>query len=129
MTPRTVLIVDDDEDIVESFQLLLEDEGWQVYTAYSSSQALEIIRTVDVNLVLLDFMLPGIKGDELAFELRKVSPELCILLVTGYSDYSKNALQIDELVNQVLIKPVRDEVLLEKINECRMLKTEKMKRN
>jgi len=51
------------------------------------------------------------------------------VLITGYSDYSNQAQQIDELVNQVLIKPVNEKTLLEKINECRMLKTEKMRGN
>ncbi|MCB2171946.1 response regulator, partial [archaeon] len=64
MTPP-ILIVDDDEDILELYKLILEDEGYRVDTAKNGKEALEKALKNSYYLALLDFVLPDIKGTEI----------------------------------------------------------------
>ena len=64
-----ILIVDDEEDVVEVVSHFLEQEGYSVHTAYDGEEALEKA-TPDIDLILLDIMLPGIDGYEVCKRLR-----------------------------------------------------------
>ena len=64
-----ILIVDDEEDVVEVVSHFLEQEGYSVHTAYDGEEALEKA-TSDIDLILLDIMLPGIDGYEVCKRLR-----------------------------------------------------------
>ena len=64
-----ILIVDDEEDVVEVVSHFLEQEGYSVHTAYDGEEALEKA-TADIDLILLDIMLPGIDGYEVCRHLR-----------------------------------------------------------
>ncbi|HEY0437336.1 MAG TPA: response regulator, partial [Phenylobacterium sp.] len=82
-----VLVVDDDSAVRSVTAGLLEDLGCQVVEAGSGGAALEILDEKDgIDLVLLDFAMPGMNGAEVARELRARRPGLPILFVTGYAN-------------------------------------------
>ncbi len=68
--PKTVLVVDDEPNIVVPLEFLLEQNGYTVLVASSGEEALEIIAKHKPNLVLLDIMLPGIDGYEVCEIIR-----------------------------------------------------------
>ncbi len=72
--PKTVLIVDDEPNIVIPIEFLMEQNGYSVLVAGSGEEALEIIAKYEPDLILLDIMLPGIDGYEVC-EIIRLSPK------------------------------------------------------
>lgn len=81
----TILVVDDQEEILISNKLLLEREGHRVLTAASGEEALSLFRPGAVHLVLVDYFMPQMSGEEVVWEIRKRNEDVQILLQTGYS--------------------------------------------
>jgi two-component system response regulator AtoC len=79
-----VLIVDDDDSLRESLDLVLSAEGYEVLGAGDGTEALEILREVPVEIVLCDLRMPGIDGLELLPELAKRSPDATLILMSAY---------------------------------------------
>ncbi len=81
--PYNILLVDDDEEFREEIGAFLEE--YSIVEASSAKKALEILgRPNTIDLALLDVMLPDIKGTELLAEIRRMSPELGIIVLTGF---------------------------------------------
>ena len=79
----TVLVVDDEPEIVQFVSAALEDEGFAVTTAADGRQALEMAATARPDLVVLDMMLPRLGGEGIAKELRRAHGDLPILVMTA----------------------------------------------
>ena len=99
-----VLLVDYEELDRLSAAEMLSDLGHTVIEAGSASQALELLSTgTDPDLVITDYLMPGMTGTELAAEIRKARPGLPILLATGYANLAG-----DEMASPPLLtKPFR----------------------
>jgi diguanylate cyclase (GGDEF)-like protein len=82
---RTILLVDDSLEILDSTKALLEREGHTVQVADNGPDALAILRREDVELLLLDYFMPGMTGEEVVNELRKFNTRVQIVLQTGYA--------------------------------------------
>lgn len=82
---HTILIVDDQLEILTSNKALLENEGHQVLTAVNSDLALKLLRTNRVDLVVVDYFMPRMTGEELIGEIRKIDTHVPTLMQTGYS--------------------------------------------
>jgi CheY-like chemotaxis protein len=83
----TVLVVDDDDGVREVTASTLRDAGYMVHEAGSGGAALELLeRSQRIDVVLVDFAMPGMNGSELARHIRGKFPPLQILFVTGYAD-------------------------------------------
>ncbi len=106
---KTILIVDDEEDIVGFMKDFLKDQGYDVITAYNSNQALEAL-VHKLDLVILDVMMPGMNGFELCEMMRKsISCPIIFLsakaseadrikgLVVGGDDYLVKPFSMKEL--------------------------------
>ena len=117
MTPP-ILIVDDDEDILELYKLILEDEGYRVDTAKNGKEALEKALKNNYYLALLDFVLPDIKGTEIATELCIKQKITKILFITGYSHIFDFIDPVYKQKCKVLLKPVSGETLVESVREA-----------
>jgi len=117
MTPP-ILIVDDDEDILELYKLILEDEGYRVDTAKNGKEALEKALKNSYGLALLDFVLPDIKGTEIATELCIKQKIIKILFITGYSHIFDFIDPIYKRKCKVLLKPISGETLVESVREA-----------
>jgi signal transduction histidine kinase len=90
LTPRSVLLVDDDPLVLASTTPMLEDLGHSVLAASSGQQALEILRAgAKVDLVVTDQAMPGMTGLQLASQLQQLHPKVPLLLISGYADHSE----------------------------------------
>ena len=83
--PR-VLIVDDERSVLTSLVRLLRNDDYRLLTADSPAQAIAIMRSNEVAVVLSDQMMPGMTGVQLAQRLLQIRPELPIILCTGFSN-------------------------------------------
>jgi len=77
---RTILVVDDEEKIVEVLQAYMEKAGYEILCAYDGTTAMELFRSNDVSLVLLDLMLPDIMGENVCQMIRMNSRVPIIML-------------------------------------------------
>jgi signal transduction histidine kinase len=115
----TMLIVDDHKHLVESLATTIPWEQYgitRVYQAYSGQEALELVTQQPVDILITDIRMPVMSGLELIEAVRGLHhPATDCVLLTGYSDfqYAKRAVEL-QAVNY-LLKPVRDEELLETI--------------
>ncbi|WP_412067375.1 winged helix-turn-helix domain-containing protein [Rubrivirga sp. IMCC43871] len=116
-TPQeiTILVVDDEEDVVEIISHFLREEGYNVLTAFDADEALSKAGP-DVDAILLDVMLPGMSGFEIAKRLRgRVETEtIPIIMMTAKTEES-DQLQGLENADQYLTKPVSPKVVLANI--------------
>lgn len=84
-TGYTILVVDDQEEILLAMRYLLEREGHQVLTAASGAAALALFRQSPIDLAIIDYVMPQMNGEQLVQAIRQFDEEVQILLQTGYS--------------------------------------------
>lgn len=78
-----VLVADDSRPFAELLRAVLEDAGFEVVTAYSGLAAVALVEKQDIDVAVLDVLMPGMSGDAVAERLRQVNPKLRVLLMTG----------------------------------------------
>jgi two-component system nitrogen regulation response regulator NtrX len=81
---HSILIVDDEPGIRQSLTGVLEDEGFEVSTVESGEECLKVLEKRLYSCVLLDVWLPGIDGIETLKQLRAISPDLCVIMISGH---------------------------------------------
>ncbi len=113
----TILIVDDDPGILNSFEVSLASQGYQTMLAKNGQQALKIIKssiksTKPLKLMVTDFLMPGMNGIELILSARKIKPNLEFVLMTAYGnhDVKQEALKLG--IGRYIEKPFTPESLL-----------------
>lgn len=101
---HTVLVCDDDENIVRALRVYLMGEGYNVVEAYNGKQMLETIDREDVQLVLMDVMMPEMDGITALVELRKKS-NVPVILLTAKSEFSNKVLGLNIGADDYITKP------------------------
>ena len=120
--PLVILLVDDEELVRQGTAEMLGDLGHTPIEAGSGTQALELLRTgSNPDLVITDYLMPGMTGAELAAEIRKVRPSLPILLATGYANLSGD----DAAGLAVVTKPFRQVEIATRIAELIQTKAQR----
>ena len=100
--PRQILIVDDDQGVRQTLRLLLRFDGHAVFEAQDAAGALEMFNQHPFDLVITDFEMPGMNGDELALRIKRQSPSQPILMITAYSE---KCYDLDNAAYALLTKP------------------------
>ena len=108
-----ILIVEDDTDIHNLIKDTLKKEKYNVYDAYSGTEALSLLEKENIDLILLDLMLPGLSGEEIIKKVNnipvivisaKISTEDKInALLSGANDYITKPFNLDELLARVKV--------------------------
>jgi PAS domain S-box-containing protein len=88
---RSILVVDDDPLVLANTVAMLEELGHGVTEASSGKEALRLLREGDADLLVTDYAMPGMTGDELALEAMAIRPEIQVLLVSGYAELPEDA--------------------------------------
>src|SRR5436190_1857320 len=81
----TILLVDDSPEYLAATRLLLEREGHTVLTAENGPDSLSILKYQKIDLLLLDYYMPGMTGEDVVLALRQVNPLIQIIFQTGYA--------------------------------------------
>ena len=81
-----IIVVDDEEGILDSLTVLFDNSEYEFYGAQDPVEAIELVKKEHFDLMLLDFMMTPLHGDEVVEEIRKFNKELYILLLTGHKD-------------------------------------------
>jgi two-component system response regulator ResD len=117
--PRA-LIVDDEPSIREVLTLFFRDEGYDVGEAADGDVALEVFRDGTWDVVFTDRMMPRMSGDLLADEIRKISPDMPIVLVTAYADMLPDVNADGSRFDMVVRKPFTRETLRAALSSVRL---------
>lgn len=120
--PVVILCVDDEPNALTLRKLVLQKAGYDVVTAGSAMQALEVLATRRVDLVLSDQLMPGQTGTELARQIKNKWPSLPVILLSGVNEIPPDAdiadmflskvegpINLCRSVNEVLTRP-REEI-------------------
>lgn len=112
MKPLRILVIDDEQVICDACHLVLTEEGHRVEEYTSGKAGLTAIRQGAYDVVLLDIKLPDTDGMAILKAARKEKPDLCVIVMTGYSTIS-NAVEAMKLgAIDYLSKPFTDEELI-----------------
>ena len=82
----TVLVCDDDKEIVNAIEIYLVQEGYRVLKAYDGIQAIEMLKKEEVHLLVIDVMMPRMDGIKMSCRLKELFPNISIIFMSGYSD-------------------------------------------
>lgn len=102
----TILVCDDDKEIVDAIQIYLSTEGYNVLKAYNGYEALEIVEKNEVHLILLDVMMPMMDGMRATRKLRESNRILPIIFLTAKSEDSDKVLGLNIGADDYITKPL-----------------------
>ena len=111
----TILVVDDEPNIVELNKLYLENAGYRVLTAYDGKSALQMIRTERPDLVVLDLMLPELDGFEVCRSVRQSNADLPIIMLTARDDDIDKIVGLELGADDYMTKPFNPRELVARI--------------
>jgi len=104
-------VVDDDEDLLFCYNEVLKKENTNVFTTDNVEEAMEIVRMENIDLVILDYIMPRVRGDQVAKWLYEINPEIKIIFLSGHNVVIEIAKELEIRICGVLIKPIEAEVL------------------
>ena len=113
----TILVVDDNEDLLETFAMILKRRGFFVETAENGSSAVDKFKKHGFDVALMDIVMPEMNGVEAFRKMKEIHPEATIILMTAYSDEAMMQLARDEGARHIIHKPIKIEQLIELITE------------
>ncbi|MBW1730081.1 MAG: response regulator [Deltaproteobacteria bacterium] len=123
-----ILIVDDEPRMCESLRLLLSGHGYEIFTANSGAEAMDLLSRDEFDLALLDMVIPDMDGHQLMDHISKQSPETLVIVITGHASLDSAVTALRRGAYDYLRKPFEYEELLKTVQNAldqKKLKSEK----
>ncbi len=112
VAPYRILLVDDEKNILDSLRRMFRKENYEIRTATSAKEALEVMGHESFQLIISDHMMPGMTGAELLQRVRELYPDTIRIMLTGHADTSAIMGAIKEgAVYRFIIKPAQEDDL------------------
>lgn len=115
VVPKNILVVDDEIKIVEVISLYLKNEGYEVVFAANGREAIDKYKSNDIDLIILDLMLPDISGEDVCKEIREIS-DVPIVMLTAKTDESSILNGYSLGSDDYITKPFSPKQLVAKVN-------------
>ena len=115
LTTATILVVDDNQGVLDFLLLLLSKNAFNVVGASSGAECLNVVRSRNVDLIILDVMMPVMDGLQVCQELKLIAPAIPIILLTARDDLVTRAAAMDLGVSEFVAKPVNNQDLLNRV--------------
>ena len=109
---ENILIVDDEKNYPMIIKELLQEEGYTSLTASSGMEALDILNTELIDLVLTDVKMPGMSGIQLLKEIKKTNPDLPVIIMTAYGSVEKAVDAMHMGAYTFILKPFENQALI-----------------
>jgi two-component system OmpR family response regulator len=125
LADAVVLCVDDDMAILDVVKSILERRGFSVLTATNWRHALDTFKSNSIDLVMLDYEMPDVKGHEVALWIRRLNPDVPIILHSGSPDIPQSAKRVaDAFVRKgaetyVLVAAISNLIMKSRVNGVR----------
>jgi PAS domain S-box-containing protein len=122
---ETILLTEDEQDVREIAREFLESGGYKVVEAKDASEAVQLARQHSgaIDLLVTDMVMPGMTGQELAVQLQREYPGLCIVFMSGYSEHAATEMANADPAVRLLSKPFSRGALLRTVREILRSKT------
>ena len=117
-----ILVVDDEPFVCDAVKMMLTFDGHEVETASNGKEALALFEKGQYDLVITDFAMPNMKGDELAAAIKAKSPKQPVVMITAYAEMLQSSGNPLTGVDFVISKPFLLENLREAITKVTSLK-------
>ncbi len=105
MSNAAILVIEDDEGIQDMLSYSLEPDGFKLYPAYTAKEGWEMVEGKQVDLVLLDWMLPDRSGIDLLHRIRKYYSQLPVIMITARAEEEDRVLGLDVGADDYITKP------------------------
>ncbi len=115
---ETILIVDDEKNYPKILGEVIKEEGFIPLTASSSLEALDIMRARSVDLVLTDVMMPGIDGIELLKQIKDMSPDMPVIVMTAHGSVERAVDAMEKGAYTYILKPFDNDSLIAHISKA-----------
>ena len=113
---KRILVVDDEPFVCDAVKMMLTFDGHDVVTANDAKEALTVFEKGSFDLVITDFAMPGMKGDELAAAIKSRSPDQPVVMITAYAEMLQSSGKRLPGVDFLVSKPFLLEHLREAIS-------------
>ncbi|MEK7278850.1 MAG: response regulator transcription factor, partial [Chloroflexota bacterium] len=113
--PPIILVVDDERATRLSLSDILRLDEYDVQTAASGAEAVQLLAAGQIDLMLLDIKMPGMDGMQVLAEARRLSPQTVVILLTAHGTLDTAMQAIDEQAFAYLLKPSAPEAILDKV--------------
>jgi diguanylate cyclase (GGDEF)-like protein len=116
---RTILLVDDEENIISSLRRLLRRDGYQILTANGGAEALELLARHEIDVIVSDQRMPNMTGVEFLRRVKTIHPQTVRMVLSGYTELQSITDAINEgAIYKFLTKPWEDDLLRANIEEA-----------
>ncbi|TBR42792.1 response regulator [Marinomonas agarivorans] len=121
---HNVLVVDDESQILSALKRTLRNQDFSLLTANDGEEALAILADHQVDLIISDYMMPGLSGTELLTKAEEIQPDSIRMILSGHSDFQNVMASMKSgIVHKFLAKPWSNSVLIKQINDSLATKT------
>ena len=117
-SPHRILVVDDEEKIRKSLSGLLRDNGYEVVTAGSGSECLQILSSQHIDLVILDIEMPEMSGIDVLKKIKEKNKDTEVIVISGYADKEKAIATFRLNAYDLIEKPFESREILNTISHC-----------
>lgn len=114
--PRKVLIIEDDNNIAELLHLYLEKEGLETCVAHDGGSGVELLRTFQPELVLLDIMLPVLDGWSVLRKIREEGKDTAVIMLTAKGEIQDRVTGLEAGADDYIVKPFEMKEVLARIH-------------
>lgn len=119
MSERVLLLVDDEPNILRSLVRLLRRDGYQILTATSGREGLEILKEHQVGVIISDQRMPEMTGTEFLSQVKEIYPDTVRIVLSGYTDLNSVTDAINRgAIYKFLTKPWQDDLLRENVQKA-----------
>ena len=115
---NSILVVDDEPNYLVILSELLRDEGFEVFTAPGGAEGLDLVRNVDLDLVITDMQMPGMDGLQLLQAIKKINPDLPVVMITAFAEVDKAVTAMQRGAFNYLAKPFSNDELIVTLNKA-----------
>ena len=112
LNPPSVLLVDDEPNIIEVLEIVLQEQGMEVSKASSGRAALDLLRQREVDVVISDIRMPDLSGVELLKEVRQFAPDTVFIIITAFATTDTAIEAVQHGADDYLTKPFKMEEML-----------------
>jgi DNA-binding NtrC family response regulator len=109
---KRILIVDDDKELRSTLSEILTDAGYHADEAASGREALNITSSTDIDMMILDMMMPGINGMEVLSDVKKIRPSIKVIMMTAFATVNNAVEAVKKGASDYLSKPFKIEDVL-----------------
>ena len=105
ISPRRILVVDDEPFVCDAVKMMLEFDGHTVETAGNGKEALAAFQKAKYEVIITDWKMPGMTGDELANEIKAESPQQPVVMITAHAEMLQTMKVSMKAIDAVVPKP------------------------